>query len=77
MPTPTAPASLRWFIFRHGSSVLGSFSRTEGEALADVRQRILKRAKKGSTAEPELTRDTEAEAKANDILFGRVKGPSF
>lgn len=81
MPTPdTLP--LRWFIFRptEGGSPLGSFSRTEAEALADVQQRTQrsnKRAKRTnetpSTLPLTFTRDTNAETRANAALLSPAK----
>lgn len=72
MPTPeTLP--LRWFVFKMPGSSFprGSLSRTEDEARADV-QRGLARSRCGKhSAPPEpahLTRDDEAEARANARL---------
>jgi len=82
MPSTPPLPPLRWFIFKHpkhGASCLGSISRTEAEAVAEVRQRLQGRRKTwppskipAPTDAPALVRDTEAEDKANAILYGHA-----
>ena len=67
-----------WFMFRVGpsASLYGSFSRDEAEAIADIGQRI-QRPRRGSKKTPPelptLTRDTEAEARANEAFNSHAK----
>lgn len=76
---PTSPVlPFRWFIFsaETGARPYGSFSRDEAEALADVQQRIQRQrlgSKKAPPELPTLTRDTEAEARANAAFFDHAK----
>lgn len=68
----------RWFMFRVGpsASLYGSFSRDEAEAIADIEQRIQRPRRGSKKAPPELptlTRDTEAEARANAPLSDHAK----
>lgn len=87
MSTSSPLPPLRWFIFkhpRHGASCLGALSRTEAEAVAEVQARLQcggrRKAWPPSKATqvpipadaPLLIRDTEAEDRANAILFGHA-----